>query len=119
MPILRHDPPNDLYHGMKKTRKKTLPLHLVPGNPGNSGGKKGRSGRKPNDFVAWCRSVTDDPIVRDVNLARAKAGDIKVLTLAASYAHGKPKEQVEVRGSGEGGTIPLSLKIFDASEPDG
>lgn len=78
--------------------KRGLPKHLKPGNPGNSGGKKGRSGRKPQDFIAWCKSVTDDETVRRVNEAKAKSGDIKVLDLAARYAHGVPKQQVEHTG---------------------
>jgi hypothetical protein len=71
---------------------------LVPGNPGNSGGKRGRSGRKPQDFLNWCRGVTDDPVARQVYEARNRSGDIRVLKLAAEYAHGKPAQSVEHQG---------------------
>jgi hypothetical protein len=74
-------------------------VRLPVGNhPGNTGGKKGRSGRKSNDFLAWCRSLTEDDIAREVYRARNRAGDINVLKLAAEYAHGKPKQETEVSG---------------------
>ena len=87
-----------------KTQKKSLPAHLTPGNPGNSGGKKGRSGRKANNFIEWCKAVSEDPMVQGVFTARAKAGDVKVLTLAANYAHGRPTERVELTGK-DGGPL--------------
>ena len=69
---------------------------LIPGNPGNSGGKKGRSGRKPVDFVAWCRSILNDPQVRQVAESRARSGDLKVVDLAAKYSQSEPAKQVTV-----------------------
>lgn len=78
----------------------------VGAHPGNTGGKKGRSGRKPNNFIEWCKAVTADETVQAVNLARAKAGDVKVLTLAANYAHGKPTERIEHTGK-DGGPIQV------------
>ena len=81
-----------------KTHKKSLPPHLIPGNPGNSGGKPGRSGRKASDFIQWCQEVTDNETVRNVQMARAKSGDIKILDLAARYGHGIPKQLVEHSG---------------------
>lgn len=81
-----------------KTQKKSLPAHLVPGNPGNSGGKPGRSGRKPNEFIAWCQSLTEDETARRTYEARNKAGDLKVMEFAAHYAHGKPGENIKIEG---------------------
>ena len=100
-----------------KTRK-SLPAHLIPGNPGNSGGKKGRSGRKPNNFIEWCQAISEDPEIQAVFTARARSGDVKVLQLAANYAHGRPTERVEL--TGEGG-LPLHItvthRIVDPSNP--
>ena len=116
---LPNPPPNGKRSPQRKTAYKTarpsprsgvsLP---VGAHPWNTGGKKGRSGRKPNNFVEWCDSVTKDETVRAVNLARAKAGDIKVLTLAANYAHGKPTERVEVTGK-DGGPITQVWRFGD------
>ena len=75
----------DLFHG----------ANIVPGNRGHSGGKKGRSGRPPKDFVAWCKRIIDDPVVRDKHLEKAREGDMKSVELAAHYAVGKPSERVE------------------------
>lgn len=83
---------------MSKTQRKSLPPHLTPGNPGNSGGKKGRSGRKPNNFVEWCKSLTEDEVARDVYAARNRSGDLHVMKFAAEYAHGKPKDTVTHEG---------------------
>ena len=85
-------PRPDLFHG----------ANIVPGQnrPGhkNRGGKKGRSGRKPVDFVAWCRALIDDPLVREQLLIQARGGDIKALELACHYAVGKPTDRVEHSG---------------------
>ena len=67
-------------------------------HPGNTGGKPGRSGRPPKHFVEWCKDLTDDEDARAVFESRNKAGDLKVMEFAAGYAHGKPKESLEVLG---------------------
>lgn len=104
----------------EKTAKKTAPpsprsgVSLPLGNhPGNTGGKPGRSGRKPSDFIQWCQDVTDNPTVRDVQLARAKSGDIKILDLAARYGHGIPKQLVE-----HSGDVTFRVVYDEDSAPD-
>src|ERR1041384_1791130 len=52
-------------HRTPKTHRKTLPPHLVPGNPGNSGGKKGRSGRVPFALREHCHGFIRD-VARDI-----------------------------------------------------
>ena len=83
---------------MDKTRRRTLPPHLIPGNPGNSGGKKGRSGRKPNYFLEQCQKLTQDPVAWDVYHARNRSGDLDVMKFGANYTHGKPTEHTDVSG---------------------
>lgn len=65
-----------------------------------AGGKKGNKGggRKPNQFIEWCQSITEDQMTQNVFSARAKAGDIQVMKFAAEYAHGKPKQDIELTG---------------------
>ena len=73
-------------------------------HPGNTGGKPGRSGRKTNRFHERALEVCNDDKAWDVVLARARAGDLKAMDLAASYEIAKPKQVVEVSGP-EGGPI--------------
>lgn len=67
-------------------------------HPGNTGGKKGRSGRKPEHFYERARELANDPQVWDVQLARARSGDLNPLKLAAEYTFEKPTEKKEITG---------------------
>ena len=82
----------------EKTHKKSLPPHLIPGNPGNSGGKKGRSGRKSYAFLQRCLEATEDEELW--KLARRKT-PFSLLDMAAGYAHGKPAQPVKHTVGGE------------------
>ena len=65
------------------------------GTNGGAHGKKGRSGRKSKDFLARCIEATqDDGLWQE---AREKNPN-SVLGLAASYAHGLPKQSTEHTG---------------------
>lgn len=72
-----------------------IPKHgkgkLRVGNPGNAGRHKAYMELRAAMLAA-------DPMVWDVQLARAKAGDIKPLQFAAERAFGKPKDEVEHTG---------------------
>jgi hypothetical protein len=85
----------------EKTGKKNGGQFKKGFDPRRGHGLPGRSGRKPGDFIDWCQKVADDPQAREVYEARNRAGDIKVLDLAASYAYGKPSQQVQHSGAVE------------------
>jgi hypothetical protein len=53
----------------KSQGRRTLPAHLVPGNPGNSGGKPGRSGRPSDEFKAKLEGIRDTkglPVLEEI-----------------------------------------------------
>ena len=66
---------------------------LQIGNPGNKGG-----GRLKEYAEERAAMLAADPMVWDVQLARAKSGDIKPLVFATERAFGKPKDVMEVSG---------------------
>jgi hypothetical protein len=66
---------------------------LSGGKPGNKGG-----GRLKEYAEERAAQLAADPMVWDVQLARAKCGDIKPLMFATERAFGKPKETVQHEG---------------------
>lgn len=72
-------------------------LPISPGSHG--GGKKGRSGRPPMEFKNWCTLNLHDESIRDVLVARAKAGDLAVAEFFAKYSIPLPKQSIEVSGA--------------------
>jgi len=95
--------------GSVKPKEKSLPAHLVPGNPGNSGGKPGRSGRKPNEFIQECGQLTDELVLPKIaaHLALADPTDEAwrwAATFVSKYAKGLPTQTVEHTGK-DGGPI--------------
>jgi hypothetical protein len=49
-------------------------------------------------FYERAKQLCDDPTVWDVQVARARAGDINPLKLAAEYTYEKPTERSSITG---------------------
>ena len=81
----------------QKTEVRTMPGRnggtLQVGNPGNKGG-----GRHKEYMEERAALLAADPMVWNVQLARARAGDIRVLEFAADRAFGKAKDTTEHTG---------------------
>jgi hypothetical protein len=99
--------------------------NLKVGNPGNRGG----SGRPKEEFLEWCRQLTNspkarafvqamiegDPIeekqlisgsVRTIHVSAPAVARLKALEFVAAYGHGKPSMTIE---AGEVAVFPLTV----------
>lgn len=114
---------------MNKSARKS-----APGIPFRKGGdpRQGRgpergapnAGRPPSAVTELCRRLLTRhrliEKVKDIAVNRkGKASDrLAAIRLLLEYAEGKPIQRQELAGVGEGGTIPVSLNIFDARNAD-
>lgn len=79
------------------------------GTPKTGGRQKGTPNKVTSDVRQFCLGVLADEDYRENLKKRARAGDLApaVECMLWHYAHGRPKEQVEVSGAG-GGPIMLA-----------
>lgn len=93
-------------NGNGKSHEKTLPPHLVPGNPGNAGGKKGRSGRRPFAITEAAQQAVNKhkllEVAAKIALTAEKDSDrLAAIKLLLDRGYGAPTQMVEHSGGVE------------------
>lgn len=82
------------------------------GTPKTGGRKRGTPNKATVQIKEWAREFVEDAEGRAKLLEQYRAGQLNptILTLVMHYAHGKPKEQVELTGA-DGGALTFSLNL--------
>ena len=91
----------------------------MPYQPGHSGNPGGRRPPGYAEFQKLCRTYT--PEAMDALLAAIRDPErryhVKAIELLLAYAHGKPKQAVDVSGE-LGGRLEIVIKSFREVGPD-